>query len=180
MREARDMFVQVAKSFDTSTPDSDLKTLFKSVKNDIEDGLRQAAIHVRDRARTKAAAAGAPKRLYTGARPAIFAFTDFDAAKDPKRQRSALVGARTGLSVKAKDETLFVTWGRGAKRKKDGSVAANGLSMSLAGLFERGRKDRRIKPGRFMRDAFFGTRGFVAQLMTRAYRKALAQLNRAK
>lgn len=180
LREAKQMFVEIAKSIDTSTPDSQIRAAYQLAKTAVEEGLRQAAIHVRDKARQNASAKGAPRRLYSGGRPAIFAFSDFDAARDPKRARSALVGARTGLSVAAKDERLYVRWGRGSKRRSDGTVAAGGLSMSLAALFERGRKDRRIKPGRFMRDAFYGTRGFVAQIMTRAYYKALAQLNRAK
>lgn len=180
LREAKQMFAEVAKSIDPATTDSQLRALYQLAKQEVEDGLRQAAIFVRDRARQNASSKKAPRRLFTGVKPAIFAFTDFNASSDPKRQRSALVGARTGLSVKNKDERLYVTWGRGAKRMKGGTVAAGGLSMSMAALFERGTRDRRIKPGRFLRDAFFGTRGFVAQRMTQAYRKALAQLNRAK
>lgn len=180
LREAKQMFSEVAKSIDPATSDSQLRALYQLAKKEVEDGLRQAAIYVRDRARQNASSKRAPRRLYTGSRPAIFAFADFDATRDPKRQRSALVGARTGLSVKNKDERLYVTWGRGAKRMKGGTVAANGLSMSMAALFERGTRDRRIKPGRFLRDAFFGTRGYVLQAMTQAYRRALAQLNKAK
>ena len=63
---------------------------------------------------------------------------------------------------------------------KGGTVAAGGLSMSMAALFERGTRDRRIKPGRFLRDAFFGTRGFVARTLTQGYYRAMKQLNRAK
>jgi hypothetical protein len=180
LREAKQMFSEVAKSIDPATSDSQLRALYQLAKKEVEDGLRQAAIYVRDRARQNASSKRAPRRLYTGSRPAIFSFADFDATRDPKRQRSALVGARTGLSVKNKDERLYVTWGRGAKRMKGGTVAANGLSMSMAALFERGTRDRRIKPGRFLRDAFFGTRGYVVQAMTQAYRRALAQLNKAK
>lgn len=180
LRESKQMFAEVAKSIDPATSDSQLRSLYQLAKKEVEDGLRQAAIYVRDRARQNAANKGAPRRLYTGTKPAIFAFTDFNATADPKRQRSALIGARTGLSAKAKDERLYVTWGRGAKRMKGGTIAANGLSMSIAALFERGTRDRRIKPGRFLRDAFFGTRGYVSRALTQAYYRALKQLNRAK
>lgn len=150
------------------------------VRDEVQAGFRMAAQIVRDKARSGAEAVGAPRRLYSGTRPAIFAFSDFDATRDPRRKRSALVGMRTGLASQAKDPSLFVTWGKGAKRRKGGTVATRGLSMSLAALFERGRADKRIKPGRFFRSAIFSTRSTVARLLTNAYVKAVGTINRLK
>ena len=176
LREAKAAFRSIAQSMDPGG--ADVSALWKIAQNEVQDGFRKAAQLVRDKTRTNAAAQGAPKRLYTGARPAIFSFADFNASADPKRKRSALVGMRTGLSVGRDEPNLYVRWGNGAKRRKGGTTAARGLSMSIAALFERGTADRRIKPGRFFRSAVFGTRSTVYQMLTRAYTRAIATLNR--
>lgn len=148
----------------------------------IQDAYGKAARLIRDRARSNASGAGAPRRLYSGARPAIFAFSDFQAGRDDKRKRSSLVGVRTGLSTRARDPHLFIQWHpRSGRRSKDGSrLQRGGLSMSLGALFERGTKDRRIRPLRYFRSAIFATRGQVLGLLTRAYQAAGMKINSLK
>jgi hypothetical protein len=148
----------------------------------IQEAYGAAARLIRDRARSNASGGGAPRRLYAGARPAIFAFSDFDAGRDDKRKRSSLVGVRTGLSTRTRDPHLFVQWHpKLGTRKKDGSnLQSGGLSMSLAALFERGTKDRRIRPLRYFRSALFATRGQVIGILTRAYQSAGAKINSIK
>ncbi len=178
LREAKAAFRAIAEVVDPGG--ARVGSAWANARSEVQDGFRAAALVVRDKARIGAAAVGAPKRLYSGSRPAIFAFSDFNAATDNKRKRAVLVGMRTGLASAAKDSSLFVTWGKGSTRRKDGSVAARGLAMSLAALFERGRADRRIKPGRFFRAAIFSTRSTVARLLTSAYVKATGTINRIK
>lgn len=146
----------------------------------IQNAYRAAAHLVRDKARTNAISAGTPRRLYQGARPAIFAFSDFDAARDDKRKRSSLVGVRTGLSSRAPDPHLYIRWGVGHERRKGGGRALRGLSMSLGALFERGTKDRRIKAGRYFRSAIWQTRGQVINILRAAYHSAIARINSIK
>jgi len=146
----------------------------------ISDALRTAAVYIRDKARGNAAGKQLPRRLYTGDKPAIFAFSDPDAGSSPRTKQSALIGVRTGLSARSRDPRLFIQWGRGARRRKDNSVATGGISMSFGALFERGTKDRRIRAGRYFRSAVFGTRAAVIQIMTNAYRKAVDRLNSIK
>lgn len=178
LREAKAAFRAIAEVVDPGG--NRVGAAWENARAEVQDGFRSAALVVRDKARAGAASAGAPKRLYSGDKPAIFAFSDFNAATDDKRKRAVLVGMRTGLASAAKDPRLFVTWGKGATRRKGGTVAARGLSMSLAALFERGRADRRIKPGRFFRSAIFSTRSTVARLLTSAYAKAVGTINRIK
>jgi hypothetical protein len=153
------------------------KAFLASVGKTITDAYLNAALMIRDAARLRASAGGAPRRLYEGSRPAIFAFADFDAGRDDKRKRSSLVGVRTGLSYFAKDERLFVRWGEGSRRRKDGTVATRGLSMSLGAIFERGTQNRRIKPIRYFRGAIHATRGKVLTKLAEAYRLAGYKLN---
>lgn len=179
LREAKAMFRNIAASIDPA--ESNLSAIWKIAQDEVQDGFRRAAITVRDKARGNAQSAGVPRRLYSGPKPAIFAFSDFKAGQDDKRKRSSLVGVRTGLASRAYDERLFIRWGFGSKRKKDGSTATGGLSMSLGALFERGRKGGgRIKAARYFRGAVFGTRAQVAQMLTQAYHKAAALLNSTK
>lgn len=148
----------------------------------IQNAYGAAARLIRDRARSNASGGGAPRRLYAGARPAIFAFSDFQAGRDDRRKRSSLVGVRTGLSTRARDPHLYIQWfPKGNRRKKDGTrLSYGGLSMSLGALFERGTKDRRIRPLRYFRSAIFATRGQVLNLLTRAYQAAGAKINSLK
>lgn len=179
LREAKAVFRSIAASIDPA--ESNLSAIWKQAQNEVQEGFRRAALTVRDKARGNAQSAGVPRRLYTGSKPAIFAFSDFKAGQDDKRKRSALVGVRTGLATRAYDERLFIRWGFGSKRKKDGSTATGGLSMSLGALFERGRKGGgRIRAARFFRGAVFGTRSQVAQMLTQAYYRAAALINRNK
>ncbi len=145
----------------------------------IQNAYGAAAILIRDRARSNAAGGRAPRRLYAGSRPAIFAFSDFTHGRDDKRKRSSLVGVRTGLSPRAPDPHLYVQWfPRSGRRSKDGSrLQHGGLSMSLAALYERGTKDRRIRPLRYFRSAIYATRGQVIGLLTRAYQLAGEKIN---
>lgn len=188
LREAKAAFRAIAEVVDPGG--KRVGAAWENARAEVHDGFRSAALIVRDKARAGAASAGAPKRLYSGDRPAIFAFSDFNAATDDKRKRAALVGMRTGLSTHAKDPSLYINWSpKSNRRKKDGSKIhyrwmgyemGNGLSMSLATLFEKGTADRRIKPGRFFRSAIFSTRSTVARLLTSAYAKALGTINRIK
>jgi hypothetical protein len=178
LREAKAAFRAIAEVVDPGG--KRVGAAWENARAEVQDGFRAAALIVRNKARAGAASVGAPKRLYSGDKPAIFAFSDFRAATDDKRKRAVLVGMRTGLSTQAKDPSLFIAWGKGATRRKGGTVAARGLSMSLAALFERGRADRRIKPGRFFRSAIFSTRSTVARLLTSAYAKAVGTINRIK
>jgi len=155
--------------------------LLKYVGIAIQDAYAAAARLIRDRARSNAASGGAPKRLYSGARPAIFSFADFKAGNTDKRKRSSLVGVRTGLSTRSRDPNLFVQWHPKSGQRRDGSrLQSGGLSMSLAALFERGTKDRRIRPLRYFRSAIFATRGQVIGMLTRAYQAAGAKINSLK
>lgn len=153
-------------------------TVYQRIKLGITDAYAVAARMIRDRTRSNAAATRAPRRLWSGARPAIFSFADFSSATDSKRSRSSMVGVRTGLSHRAKDPSLYVTWGVGAKRRKGGSVATRGLSMSFGALFERGTQDRRIRPRRYFRSAIYATRSAVLRMLANAYRKAADAFNR--
>jgi hypothetical protein len=175
LREAKAAFKFIAASLDPAKTQS-LTSLWKLAQDEVQSGFRAAAVMVRDKARAYAAGKGVPKRLYSGARPAIFAFTDFAAGRDDKRKRSALVGVRTGLATAAKDPSLYVQWGIGSRRK-NGSIAGRGLSMSLAAIFERGTQNRRIKPIRYFRGAIYATRGKVLTKLAEAYRLAGYKLN---
>lgn len=180
LSEAKAAFRQIAESVDPGG--TRVESAWKLVQNEVQEAFRSAAIIVRNKARVGAEVTKAPSRLYSGSRPAIFAFTDFDAARDDRRKRSVLVGMRTGLSKQAHDGSLYVQWyPKSNRRKKDGSrLSHGGLSMSLATLFEKGTLDRRIKPGRFFRSAIFSTRSTVARLLTSAYAKAVGTINRLK
>jgi hypothetical protein len=149
----------------------------KKAGQSVTEAYEQAALLVRNKARRNAESGGAPRRLYTGNRPAIFAFFDFDAASDDRRKRSSMVGVRTGLSYRAKDERLYIRWGRGAKRDKDGSIAAGGLSMSMGALFERGTKNRRVRPIRYFKSAILSTRVEVIRLLKHGYSAAISSIN---
>lgn len=148
----------------------------------IQDAYGVAARMVRDKARSNAAGSSAPRRLYSGPRPAIFAFSDFDSGRTAKHKRSSMVGVRTGLSTRARDPHLFIQWfPKSGRRNKDGSrLSHGGLSMSLGALFERGTKDRRIRPLRYFRSAIYSTRGAVLNTLTRAYQSAAARINALK
>ncbi len=148
----------------------------------IQNAYGAAALLIRDKARSNAAAGRAPRRLYSGARPAIFAFSDFESGRDDKRKRSSLVGVRTGLSPRAPDPHLYIQWfPKSGRRSKDGSrLQHGGLSMSLAALYERGTKDRLVRPLRYFRSAIFSTKGQVIGLLTRAYQAAGAKINSLK
>lgn len=154
-------FSDIAKAVDGSKA-----TMFQRAAVGITDAFREAAHIVRDRARGNAQSGGVPKRLYSGSRPAIFAFTEFDAARDKKRQRSALVGVRTGAPPR-KDPRLYVEWGKAGGRK----------GMSLARIFESGTRHG-IRPRRYFRSAIFATRGRVLSVLTDGYRRAVDIFNK--
>jgi hypothetical protein len=180
LKEMKLGFIDIMNAIDPSRSaylKSRGKAYLQAIGRRVTDAYLQAALMIRDTARMRAASGGAPRRLYQGDRPAIFSFADFDAARDDKRKRSALVGVRTGLSYFAKDERLFVRWGEGSRRKKDGSIAHGGLSMSLAAIFERGTQNRRIKPIRYFRGAIHATRGKVLTKLAEAYRHAGQMIN---
>lgn len=166
LREAKQVFKQIAAAIDPALSFS-LSSLWKVAQQEVQEGFRAAAILVRDKARANAAIGGVPRRLFSGPRPAIFAFTDFQHGTDDKRKRSALVGIRTGAAPR-KDKTLYVEWGRKGRGLK---------GISLARIFESG-THRGIRPRRFFRSAVFSTRSAVARMVTQAYYRAIATLNR--
>jgi hypothetical protein len=173
LREIRLRFSDIAKAMA-----GDRTPTLSRVSKTVVDAYGDAAMFVRDKARSNASSAGVPRRLFSGSRPAIFAFADFDAASDNKRKRSSLVGVRTGLSSRAKDPHLFIEWGKGHRRRKDGTIAQRGLAMSFGALFERGTQNRRIRAARYFRSAVFSTRGAVARILTTAYERAVEVLNK--
>ncbi len=178
LRELKVQFRDIAKSVSGERAVGVLQNVGIAIQN----AYGAAAVLIRDKARSNAAAGRAPRRLYSGARPAIFAFSDFESGRSNKQKRSSLVGVRTGLSARSPDPNLFVTWHpKSGTRKKDGSrLQSGGLSMSLAALYERGTKDRRVRPIRYFRSAIFSTKGQVIGLLTRAYQAAGAKINSLK
>lgn len=161
LREMKLRFSDIAKTIDRDTG-----TQFRSVAIGITKAYALAAQVVRDKARSNASSGNVPRRLHSGSRPAIFAFTDFDATVDKKRSRSSLVGVRTGAPPR-KDPRLYVEWGkRGGKR----------LGMSLARIFESGTR-KGIKARRFFRSAVFATRSRVLSILTDAYSEAIRKFN---
>lgn len=179
LSEAKKAFKSMALAMDPAAK-NELPALYKLASGEIQDGLRSIAIVIRDEARRGAAATRSPRRLYAGARPAIFAFSDFDAARDDKRKRSVLVGMRTGLSSRAPDPNLYIRWGVGQKRQRDGSIASRGLSMSLAALYERGTANGRLRPGHFFAGAIGSSKSQSMRLLTLAYERAVERLNQIK
>lgn len=176
--EARKEFKALVQAMDPAGASSQMFDLYRVAQKEIQDALSDAGRFARDKARSNAAVTHAPRRLYQGSKPAIFSFSDFDSATDGKRKRSVLVGVRTGLSTRAKDERLFVTWGKGGKRRKDGTTSAGGFAMSLGALFERGTASARIRPRHYFSNAANSTRGMITRIVGQAYKRAVAVLNR--
>jgi len=161
LREMKKRFSDIAKTVDRETG-----TPFKSIATGITKAYALAARVVRDKARSNASSGTVPRRLYSGSKPAIFAFTDFDSSANKKRSRSSLVGVRTGAPPR-KDLRLYVEWGkRGGKQ----------LGMSLARIFESGTR-KGIKARRFFRSAVFATRSRVLSILTDAYTEAIRKFN---
>ncbi len=179
LSEARKEFKTMALAMDPANKNQ-LPALYKQASAEIQTGLRSISIVIRDEARRGASAMRAPRRLFAGSRPAIFAFSDFDSARDDKRKRSVLVGMRTGLSSRAHDPHLYIRWGVGSKRREGGTVATGGLSMSLAALYERGTANGRIRPGHFFASALGSTESQSLRLLTLAYERAVDHLNQIK
>jgi hypothetical protein len=176
-KEAQQAFRDVVKAVDPATSPGELRGLYRIARSQIVSALADAGRFLRDKARSNAMVMRAPKRLYSGARPAIFAFSDFDAARDDKRKRSVLVGVRTGLASRAKDERLFVKWGVGAKRRKDGSTASRGLAMSFGTLYEKGTANGRVRARHYFSNAVNTTKHSIMGLVAQAYRRAASLLN---
>lgn len=176
LREVKAAFQAISRSVEGRAGSGIIQSASKAV----QEGYIKASGLIRDRARSNAQQGGAPRRLYAGPRPAIFGFSDFGASADKRKSRSAMVGVRTGLSSRTPDPNLFIRWGRGAARRKGGSIATKGLSMSFGRLFESGTKDRRVKPLRYFRSAIFQTRGNVIAILTKAYQSAAAAINAFK
>lgn len=177
-KDARKSFIELVNAMDPAGKSYGANALYRVAKSEIQTAMRDAGQYARDKARSNAAVSGVPRRLYSGARPAIFSFADFSAARDDKRKRSVLVGVRTGLSVRAKDERLFIAWGEGKRRRKDGTVAKRGLSMSFGALFERGTNDGRIRATHFFQAAIGSTTLRIKQIIGQAYIRAVEILNR--
>lgn len=181
LADAKKEFRAIALAMDPQIGNT-LPAAYKLASGEIQEGLRDAAILIRDRAKSGAQAANSPRRLYSGSKPAIFAFSDFNASTDDRRKRSVLVGMRTGLSYRARDESLYVQWTpRSGRRKKDNSrLQSGGLSISFGSLFEHGTANGRIKPGRFFSSAISSAKSEVLAMITTAYYRAINRLNQIK
>lgn len=177
-REAKQAFVSLVKAMDPATGSGEVRGLYRIAQEDIRSAIAAAGQFLRDKARSNAAVTGSPRRLSQGSKPAIFSFADFNAASDDKRKRSVLVGVRTGLASRAKDPRLFIQWGSGAKRRKDGSTAHRGLSMSFGALFERGTANGRVRARHYFANAVTTTQGQIKVAIGNAYRRAVEILNR--
>jgi len=118
---------------------------------------------LRDKIRSTAAARGVPKRVQA----AVFAFTDLSKGQTARKQRSTLVGVRKGAPPR-RDSRLYVEW------KGSGKT----IGMSLATIFEKGTRDKRIKPRRYFRDAYFSARSAILTRLTAAYKQAIESFNR--
>jgi hypothetical protein len=152
---------------------------YRSIVDRLHEAFKAAAILVRYKAMTNASAGGAPQRIHSSTKAAIFAYLKLDASSNPKRKGSPLIGVRTGKFHN--DERLWKTWGVGSARRKDGSIAKNGLSMSLGAMFERGTRrggKRTIRPIRFFRNAVFSSKPRIYSILADAYRRAIQQLNK--
>lgn len=180
LKELKLTFRDIATTFDKSKDGKALKGTLRVATLAIGKAYEDAARFVRDTARSNAAGKRAPRRLYSGTRPAIFSIWDPDVTANEKKRGSALVGARTGLSRHTPDPHLYVNWNPSSgRRKKDNSrIGHGGLSISFAGLFERGTANRRIKPTRFFRSAIYSTKSAVVSILTRAYRSAIELANK--
>jgi hypothetical protein len=125
----------------------------------------------RDRIRAMAAARGVPRRVQA----AVFAFSDIRRATygnrgregTTYRERSSLVGVRKGAPP-WRDDRIYVEW-RGTGKT---------IGMGLATIFEKGTKNRSIKPKRYFRTAYFQSRSAVLTKLANAYREAIGVFNR--
>jgi hypothetical protein len=188
-RDAKRDFQSLVKAMDPATSSSQVYALYRVAQKEIQDALSKGGQFARDAVRSMAAATHAPRRLYSGSKPAIFSFADFDAATDNRRKRSVLVGVRTGLNPKASDPNLYIQWSPKSNiRKKDGSKIRDkwlgmrfgdkGLSMSLGTLFERGTQNRRIKPKNFFRFGVAAASSRILAGVGNAYKRAVQVLNK--
>ncbi len=135
----------------------------KTADNILNQQFTAISEYLRDRIRASAVAKGAPKRV----QDAVFAFSDPNAPKRGNRnRRSALVGVRKGAPPR-RDNRLYVEW-RGTGKT---------IGMSLATLFEKGSRDRRIRPLRYFSAACFSSKTIVLNRLTAAYKKAIESLN---
>lgn len=180
-KEAKESFRQAALAMDPASANT-LRDSYKRASGEIQEGFRRAALTIRDAAKSNAASSGAPRRLWSGVRPAIFAFSDFDSAKDDRRKRSVLVGVRTGLSYRAKQRELYIQWRpAGNTRKKDESkLGHGGLSMSFGALFEKGTANGRVRARHYFQSAIASASSQVLHMVTLAYQRATEHLNRDK
>lgn len=186
-KESRIAFRELVKAMDPAASSDRVRGLYRIAQNGIRDALSAGGDFARDAARSMAATTRAPKRLFSGPRPAIFSFSDWYAANDGRHKRSVLVGVRTGLSRHAPDPSLYIQWSpKSNKRRKDGSAINykwlgryfdSGLSMSLGALFERGTQNRRIKPKNFFRFGVASAQSRIFSLVGSAYRRAVVILN---
>lgn len=150
------------------------KTQLTNASAAIGAAFASVAKLIRDKARTNLSSSRYPnvmRRL--GA--AIFAFTDPNRPSD-RNKRSSLVGVRTGAPPR-KDGFIYVTWGKGHRRRKDNTVAVNGLGVSLAHIFNRGTKNRKIKPTRFFHNALYQTKAAAVRMIHSAYDRAVKSIN---
>lgn len=159
------------------------KTQLTNASAAIGAAFTSVAKLIRDKARTNLSSSRYPnvmRRL--GA--AIFAFTDPNRPSD-RNKRSSLVGVRTGASPrkesndfgKNKGHYIFVEWGKGHRRRKDNTVAVNGLGVSLAHIFNRGTKNRKIRPTRFFHNALYQTKAAAVRMIHSAYDRAVKSIN---
>lgn len=177
LKEVRQRFFDVSRAISKESPAGQAEPAGASLIRAFND----TALIVRDKARSYASQGKAAKRIYTGQTPAIFAFLELGRSDKNKKNAGPLLGVRTGKYQH--DTTLWKTWGRGTRRRKDNTVAVNGLSMSLGAMFERGTRQkgkRAIKPIRFFRSATFSSKSLIISKLTDAYKHAIEVINRLK
>lgn len=144
---------------------------FKTAALRIQNEFVAVSRDLRDSIRSQAQARQVPRVV----QQAVFAFTDFDRAKNARAERSTLVGVRKGAPPR-RDMSIYREWGRGSRRRKDNTVAVRGLGMSLSTIFEKGTK-RGIRGRRYFRTAVFGARARILRRLTDAYRAGIEAFN---
>jgi len=164
LKEIKTRFHEIARAISAEQAGS-----LRSVSDIILASYKEAAWVVKEAALRNASSGSVPRRIFSGARPAIFAvpLVSENISRIRVYQRSAMVGVRTGAAPRL-DRSQYKEWG-GSKGNLKG--------MSLGRIFESG-THRGIKPVKYFRRAVWGTKGKVVSILTNAYQYALLRLNK--
>ena len=164
LKEIKTRFHEIARAISAEKAGS-----LRSVSDIIIATYTEAAWIVKAAALRNASSGRVPRRLYVGARPAIFAvpLATQSIARIRVSERSSMVGVRTGAEPRL-DRAQYKEWG-GSKGNLKG--------MSLGRIFESG-THRGIKPVKYFRSAVLETKGKVVSILTNAYKHAILRLNK--